>query len=107
MEISDSVRLALLNIQKESITDVDAFSRPFEIDFLKEKDIFERIESAIKNRINNALEIIRSGDKPYVGLSKLLVSPIRSLLVPKKPYLILDSARILNHWTKQHISALH
>ena len=64
MEISDSVRLALLNIQKESITDVDTFSRPFEIDFLKEKDIFEKIESAIKNRINKALAIIRNGDKP-------------------------------------------
>lgn len=84
MEVSDSVRLALLNIQKEGITDVDAFSRPFEIDFLKDKDIFKQIKMLIEGRINEAFSVIKNGKEPFEGLRKLKVNPIRSVLVPKK-----------------------
>lgn len=84
MELSDSVRLALLNIQKESITDVDAFSRPFEINFLKNKDVFEQIKSLVEKRIDDAILAIKGGDEPFDGLRELKVSPIRSVLVPKK-----------------------
>jgi len=84
MEVSNSVKLALLNIQKESITDVDAFSRPFEINFLRYKDIFEQIRNLVEARINDALAIIKTGKEPFDGLRKLKVGSIRSVLVPKK-----------------------
>lgn len=84
MEISHAVRLSLLNILKESTTDVDAFSRPFEINFLKNKDTFDNIKSLIETRINSALAILENGDDPFDALRELKVSPVRSVLVPKK-----------------------
>ena len=84
MHVSDSVKLALLNVQKESITDVDAFSRPFELDFLKDANVYAQIKTMIETRINKALSIIKSGNEPFDALRELRISPIRSILIPKK-----------------------
>lgn len=84
MLVSDAVKLALLNVQKESITDVDAFSRPFEIDLLKNVNIFEQVKAMIEARINKSLLMIKDGSEPFDALRELRISPIRSILIPKK-----------------------
>jgi hypothetical protein len=84
MDVGDSVRLAILNVQKESVTDVDAFSRPFEIDFLRERPYFELVRDIVQERIRLALAAIKGGKEPFEGLRELKVSPVRAVLVPKK-----------------------
>ena len=84
MEINDAVRLAILNIQKESITDVDVFSRPFEVDYLSNKDNQKKIYDIVEGRIKKALNAIKKGKDPFDALKELKVSPLRNLLVPKK-----------------------
>ena len=64
MEINDAVRLAILNIQKESITDVDVFSRPFEVDYLSNKDNQKKIYDIVEGRIKKALNAIKKGKDP-------------------------------------------
>lgn len=84
MEINDAVRLAILNIQKESITDVDVFSRPFEVDYLSNKENQKKIYDIVEGRIKKALNAIKKGKNPFEALKELKVSPLRNLLVPKK-----------------------
>lgn len=84
MLVSDSVKLALLNVQKESITDVDAFSRPFELDLLRDANVFAQVKTMIETRINNSLSMIKDGSEPFDALRELRISPIRSILIPKK-----------------------
>lgn len=84
MNLSDSVKLALLNVQKESITDVDAFTRPFEIDLLRDEKVFAQLKETVEGRIRSSLALIKGGSTPFDALRELRVSPIRSLLMPKK-----------------------
>ena len=44
MDLKTSVKLALLNVMKESITDVEVFKRPFELEFLKKDEYFNLIK---------------------------------------------------------------
>lgn len=84
MLVSDSVKLALLNVQKESITDVDAFSRPFELDLLRDTNIFSQVKAMIERKIDTSLSLIKGGSEPFDALRELRISPIRSILIPKK-----------------------
>ena len=84
MHVSDSVKLALLNVQKESITDVDAFLRPFELDLLRDANVFAQVKTLVEARINKSLSMIRGGCEPFDALRELRVSPIGSILIPKK-----------------------
>lgn len=84
MEIKDAVRLAILNIQKESITDVDVFSRPFEVNYLSNKENNTKIRDIVEERIKNALNTIEKGKNSFEALKELKVSPLRNILIPKK-----------------------
>ena len=73
MKLDDAIKLAIDNVLKEGLTDVDAFSRPFELDMLKDKyfrkEVTEEVKKSLK-RGNSAKE--------------LAVTPITHVLVPKK-----------------------
>lgn len=84
MELKDAVKLAIFNVQKESITDVDVFTRPFEIEYLSKDENRKKVFDIVVNRISNALQIIESGKEPFEALKELKLSPLRNLLVPKK-----------------------
>lgn len=84
MHVSDAVKLALLNVQKESTTDVDVFSRPFELDLLRDANVFAQVKAMIEKRINKSLSMIKDGSDPFDALRELRTSPIRSILIPKK-----------------------
>ncbi|WP_083914243.1 RNA-directed DNA polymerase [Alkalispirochaeta alkalica] len=84
MNISDSVKLALLNIMKEGITDVEVFTRPFELDYLKDKSTFDFIRQLAVERITKAIYIIKNGKSPFKALKELKLHNCKSILVPKK-----------------------
>ena len=84
MEIKDAVRLAILNIQKESITDVDVFARPFEVNYLAQEKNKKIIYDIVVERIKNALYKLNKGKEPFEALKELHLSPLRSILIPKK-----------------------
>lgn len=88
MNLSPSVNLAILNIQKEGVTDVDVFERPFEIDLLKGRDDFLKLKNNIKERIQSAIDVADSsgggGEGMFDALKRLSVNQIGSILVPKK-----------------------
>ena len=84
MEIKDAVRLAILNIQKESITDVDVFARPFEVNYLAQEKNKKIIYDIVVERIKNALYKLNKGKEPFEALKELHLSPLRSILMPKK-----------------------
>ena len=84
MEIKDAVRLAILNIQKESITDVDVFARPFEVNYLAQEKNKKIIYDIVVERIKNALDKLNKGKEPFEALKELHLSPLRSILIPKK-----------------------
>ena len=73
MEIKDAVRLAILNIQKESITDVDVFARPFEVNYLAQeknkKIIYDIVVERIK-KLNPNAEIFFISAKTGEGVDK-------------------------------------
>ena len=70
--IRKKCRLAISNIIYEGITDVELFTRPFEIDFLKEEDIE-------KNFVDTISSAILSKE-----FEKLKLHKISHILVPKK-----------------------
>lgn len=84
MEIKDAVRLAILNIQKESITDVDVFRRPFEINYLSQQEQYNQIYDIVVDRIKNALLKLDNDKEPFEALKELHLSPLRTILIPKK-----------------------
>lgn len=75
MDVDNAINLAIENVIKEGTTDVDIFSRPFEIDFLKDdknkKIIFQEVHSTLKNN----------------DIKSLQISPISHVLLPKKSLL--------------------
>ena len=73
MKINDAINLAIDNVLKEGLTDVDAFSRPFELDMLKNKDFRDKIVVEVKKSL-----------KRGNGTKELAVTPITHVLVPKK-----------------------
>jgi hypothetical protein len=73
MKIDDAINLAIENILKEGLTDVDAFSRPFELDMLKEQNFKEEVTKEIKKSLSRGN-----------GAKELAVTPITHVLVPKK-----------------------
>ena len=87
MEINDAVRLAILNIQKESITDVDVFSRPFEVDYLSNKENQKKIYDIAEGRIKKALNAIKKGKNPFEALKELKVSPFKKSFSSKKEFI--------------------
>lgn len=72
MRVDDAIKLSIDNVLKEGLTDVDIFSRPFELNMLKNKEI--------KNRIISEIERSFQGN----DLKSLGITPIAHLLVPKK-----------------------
>lgn len=84
MDLKTSVKLALLNVMKESITDVEVFKRPFELEFLKKDEYFNLIKGIIEQRFISAFKIISSKHEPFTALKELKINPLRSILVPKK-----------------------
>jgi len=84
VDLKTSVKLALLNVMKESITDVEVFKRPFELEFLKKDEYFNLIKGIIEQRFISAFKIISSKHEPFTALKELKINPLRSILVPKK-----------------------
>ena len=84
MDIKDAVKVAMLNIRKESITDVDVFSRPFEIEYLSDKRNFDIISNIVIERITKALDCLNKKQEPFEALKELKLAPLRTLLIPKK-----------------------
>ncbi|MBS1155131.1 MAG: hypothetical protein H6R07_1055 [Proteobacteria bacterium] len=72
MKISNAIDLAIENIQKEGLTDVEVFSRPFELDLLKISATCEEIKQAIKTSLKES------------QIKLMGFSPISHILVPKK-----------------------
>lgn len=83
MKLEDAVRLAILNIQKESITDVDVFKRPFEIEYFSQEENYSKIFNEVKTRIKNALDKAENNNI-FESLKELKLSPLKTLLIPKK-----------------------
>lgn len=73
MKIDDAIKLAIDNVLKEGLTDVDVFSRPFELDMLKDETLKEKVVNEIKRSFKNGNNI-----------KSLAVTPITHVLVPKK-----------------------
>lgn len=84
MDLITSVKLAMLNVMKESITDVEVFRRPFELQFLRKEENFNFIKEIIEHRFIKAFEIISTKNEPFTALKELKINPLRSILVPKK-----------------------
>jgi hypothetical protein len=84
MDLKTSVKLAMLNVMKESITDVEVFKRPFELQFLRNGDNFDLIKDIVEHRFIKAFDIIARKNEPFTALKELKINPLRSILVPKK-----------------------
>lgn len=84
MDLKTSVKLALLNVMKESITDVEVFKGPFELEFLKKDEYFDIIKDIIEQRFIKAFDIISNKNESFTALKELKINPLRSILVPKK-----------------------
>lgn len=71
-KIREACKWAIYNIQKESITDVDLFNRPFEIDLLNNQEVTKVVKDFVE-------EAIFSGK-----LDTLKIHKIGHVLMPKK-----------------------
>lgn len=71
MKVKDAVSLAIENIKREGLTDVEVFERPFELSMIKGK-----IEPLIVQAIKQSFK--------HNNIKSLKVSPISHVLVPKK-----------------------
>ncbi len=71
MKIQDAINLAIENIQKEGLTDVEVFAVPFELGMIK-GDMHNKVKQAIKESLKNT------------NIRSLKVSPIGHVLFPKK-----------------------
>lgn len=83
MNLEDAVKLAILNIRKESITDVDVFKRPFEIDYLSEDKNYLNIFTDVTKRLKGAFYKVKNNNI-FESLKELKLSPLKILLIPKK-----------------------
>ena len=72
MTIEDATMLAIRNVNKDGLTDIDTFSRPFELDCLKDECFSEKVCDAIKMQIN------------HFDMHTIKIEPINHVLVPKK-----------------------
>jgi hypothetical protein len=72
MRLDDAIKLSIGNVLKEGLTDVDVFSRPFELDMLKDKEVKDKIVSEIKRSFKGN------------SVKSLGITPITHVLVPKK-----------------------
>lgn len=72
MKLDDAIQLAIENVLKEGLTDVDVFSRPFELDMLKNDKVKASVIAEIKKSFNEN------------SIKSLRVTPISYVLVPKK-----------------------
>ena len=71
MDIDDAINLAIDNVKKDGLTDVDVFSLPFEIEMIKDE---------VRNRIFQATKESQKNN----SINSLRVSPISHILFPKK-----------------------
>lgn len=72
MKIANAIDLAFDNVIKEGLTDVEVFTRPFEIDLLKNENIAKEIKQDIKT-------LLKESQIKGMGFT-----PISHILVPKK-----------------------
>lgn len=72
MKLLDSIELAINNVLREGLTDVHAFSRPFEINMLKDEQLKKKIIDEIKR-------CFKKND-----IKSLEITPITHVLIPKK-----------------------
>jgi len=72
MKLDDAIKLSIGNVLKEGLTDVDVFSRPFELDMLKDKEVKDKVVSEIKRSFKGN------------SVKSLGITPITHVLVPKK-----------------------
>lgn len=72
MKLNDAILLSIENVIKEGLTDVDVFSKPFEIDMLKNIKIREKVIEHIKSSLK------------YNNIKEMKMTPISHILVPKK-----------------------
>lgn len=93
MNLSDAIDLAIKNVQKEGITDVDVFSRPFEIDMLRIEDF----KSSIKNMVKTNLGETQIKQMGFTTISHVL-TPKKTLFDFRKSALIdpIDEIRYLS-----------
>ncbi|KWE44865.1 hypothetical protein WL76_30710 [Burkholderia ubonensis] len=54
MKIENAVNLAIENILKEGLTDVEVFARPFEVDLLKNQTILDEVKANIKTTLKES-----------------------------------------------------
>ena len=73
MNISRAFNLAIDNVIQDGTTDVELFSRPFEIDMLKNKQFRQEVTKKIKPLLNR-------------DFNELEFSPLAHCLVPKKDF---------------------
>ena len=71
MNIQNAISLAMQNVQKEGLTDVEVFAKPFELEMIKDK-VVTQIMQAIKESFKNN------------NIKSLKISPISHILFPKK-----------------------
>ncbi len=71
MDINSAITLAIENVKKDGLTDVDVFALPFELSMIKD-DVQIKIAQAIKDCLNQN------------SIKSLRVSPISHILFPKK-----------------------
>lgn len=79
MKIIDAVKRAMNNIIKESITDVELFTRPFEIELIANEENKEAIVQQVVESINLAISCDKEKIVECLGLRQ-----IGKVLVPKK-----------------------
>ncbi|WP_321873669.1 RNA-directed DNA polymerase, partial [Burkholderia ubonensis] len=72
MKIENAVNLAIENILKEGLTDVEVFARPFEVDLLKNQTILDDVKANIKTTLKES------------QIKGMGFTPISHILVPKK-----------------------
>ena len=72
MKISNAIDLAFENVLKEGLTDVEVFTRPFEIELLKQLKISDEIKKEIKTSLKES------------QIKGMGFTPISHILVPKK-----------------------
>ena len=65
MKIDDAINLAIENILKEGLTDVDAFSRPFELDMLEDKNFRNKVILEVKKSLSRGNGAKELGVTPY------------------------------------------
>ncbi len=72
MKLANAIDLAFENVLKEGLTDVEVFTRPFEVELLKNAKISEEIKQDIKTSLKET------------QIKGMGFTPISHILVPKK-----------------------